>query len=375
MKRIIALVLLLTTIKFGFSQNVKISLLPTASGSLTSPSWVPVTIGSITKKVDLSNVGRDSLEVVSGTAYDTIKMYKSGIFAYYKLVRAGSGSSLPAINRYGSFSNGQLLFGFDSNTIRSDAGLTYDINTKALTLTNNNGKGFVFTGTDPTSQNYFEVQNDVGDYFDIFMTGSGTNFGPDYPAGSSGLYGGASGGLTLYTDVGGPVRIFAAGNSVRINQAANNTDFGLPTGRGTANYILTTDGVGGTSWSSNTDFLSPAGTATLTNKRINRRLGNTTSSATPTINTDNVDIYKLTAQTTDITSFTTNLTGTPVDGNTLEIQITGTAARAITWGASFASSTVTLPTTTISTSTLTVVFEYFTTSSYGNNKWICTRTF
>lgn len=112
-------------------------------------------------------------------------------------------------------------------------------------------------------------------------------------------------------------------------------------------------------------------TATLTNKRWTARVGSTTSSATPTINTDNFDIYKITAQTVDITSFTTNLTGTPVDGDVLEIQITGTATRNITWGSSFVSSTVTLPTATVSTATLTVVFQYYTTSSYGNNKWVC----
>jgi len=116
------------------------------------------------------------------------------------------------------------------------------------------------------------------------------------------------------------------------------------------------------------------GTQTLSNKRWKARVGSTTSSATPTINTDNYDIYKLTAQAADITSFTTNLTGTPNDGDILEIQITGTAARAITWGTSFVSSSVTLPTTTVTTATLTVVFQYFTTSSYGSNKWVCFAT-
>ena len=116
-------------------------------------------------------------------------------------------------------------------------------------------------------------------------------------------------------------------------------------------------------------------TATLTNKRWTARVGNTTSSATPTINTNNVDIYKLTAQTADITSMSSGLSGAPVDGDILEIQVTGTAARAITWGTSFVSSTVTLPTTTVTTATLTVVFQYFATSSYGNTKWVCVNTF
>lgn len=112
-------------------------------------------------------------------------------------------------------------------------------------------------------------------------------------------------------------------------------------------------------------------THTLTNKRWTSRVGSTTSSGTPTINTDNVDIFKITAQAEDITSMTTNLSGTPVDGDVLVIEVTGTAARAITWGASFVSTTVTLPTTTSSTTTLTVVLMYYTTSSYGNNKWHC----
>lgn len=71
------------------------------------------------------------------------------------------------------------------------------------------------------------------------------------------------------------------------------------------------------------------------------------SSATPTINTDNTDIHTITALATDITSFTTNLSGTPVNGQKLIIRILddGTA-RAITWGASFAARGVDLPTTT-----------------------------
>jgi len=111
----------------------------------------------------------------------------------------------------------------------------------------------------------------------------------------------------------------------------------------------------------------PSATQTLTNKRFTPRVGSTTSSATPTINTDNVDIYKLTAQTADITSFTTNLTGTPTDGQVLIIEITGTAARAITWGASFEASTVALPTTTVTTNMLAVGFIYNSVTS----KWRC----
>lgn len=108
-------------------------------------------------------------------------------------------------------------------------------------------------------------------------------------------------------------------------------------------------------------------TNTFTNKRITKRTGTTTSSATPTINTDNVDFYSITAQTVDITSFTTNLSGTPTEGQTLWLAITGTAARAITWGTSFESSVTVLPSTTVTTNRLDVGFVWNTVT----NKWRC----
>lgn len=115
---------------------------------------------------------------------------------------------------------------------------------------------------------------------------------------------------------------------------------------------------------------SISSTNTLTNKRVTKRTGTAASSATPTINTDNVDFYSLTAQAEAITSFTTNLSGTPTEGQTLWIAITGTAARGITWGASFEASTVALPTTTVSTNRLDVGFVWNTVSS----KWRCVAT-
>lgn len=108
-------------------------------------------------------------------------------------------------------------------------------------------------------------------------------------------------------------------------------------------------------------------TSTFTNKRITPRVGTVASSATPTINTDDVDMYRITGLTTDITSMTTNLSGTPTDGQRLWISITGTAARTITWGTSFEASTVALPTTTVTTDRLDVGFVWNTVTS----KWRC----
>lgn len=111
-------------------------------------------------------------------------------------------------------------------------------------------------------------------------------------------------------------------------------------------------------------------TNTLTNKRITKRvLALSAGSATPSINTDLYDVVNITAQSAAITSFTTNLTGTPVDGDTLRISITDNGtARALTWGTSFESSgLVILPTTTVASTRLDVGFFWNSATS----KWRC----
>jgi len=70
----------------------------------------------------------------------------------------------------------------------------------------------------------------------------------------------------------------------------------------------------------------------IVNTRIAKRLVTTTQSATPAINTDTGDIFKITGLAQAITSFTANLTGTPFEGDMMMIQITDNGtARAITW--------------------------------------------
>lgn len=106
---------------------------------------------------------------------------------------------------------------------------------------------------------------------------------------------------------------------------------------------------------------------TLTNKRITKRAVSTTQSATPTINTDVTDVSHITGLAQAITSMTTNLSGTPVQGDTLRIDITDDgSARAITWGTSFeASGNVALPTTTVLGVRLDIAFVWNTVTS----KW------
>lgn len=108
-------------------------------------------------------------------------------------------------------------------------------------------------------------------------------------------------------------------------------------------------------------------TTTFTNKRITERVTIETSSATPTINTDNTDIHRITALALAITSMTTNLTWTPTHWQKLIIEITGTATRTITRWASFEASTIALPLGTSWTDMLSVWFI----RNSDTSKWRC----
>lgn len=136
----------------------------------------------------------------------------------------------------------------------------------------------------------------------------------------------------------------------------------------TVTGVLKGNGTAISAASAGTDYTSPTGTENLTNKRITLRNVVTTQSATPVINTDNTDIATITGLAQAITSMTSSLSGTPVSGDMLMIRITDNGtARAITWGTSFESSTVALPTTTVISTLLTVGFQYNSVTS----KWRC----
>ena len=178
--------------------------------------------------------------------------------------------------------------------------------------------------------------------------------------------------------------------------AAGTWTMTLPTTPGTNSYLLQTDGTGITTWVApsaamvypgagiavstgtawTTSLTAPSSTIvgisdtqTLTNKWVQPRvLASTANSATPTLNTDSYDMMVITGQSVAITSFTTNLTGTPVNGQKLWVSITGqSGAIGITWGASFSSSTVTLPSTTVTTNRLDVGFVW----NVATTTWRC----
>lgn len=135
-----------------------------------------------------------------------------------------------------------------------------------------------------------------------------------------------------------------------------------------ANFFITA------SATSITALLSATGTQTVTNKRVTARsvnIGTPVSAGLPAINTDACDEYRITALAAAITSFTTNLTGTPNQGDCLTLEITDNGTiRGLAWGSKFESSTIVLPTTTVASALLTISLKW-NSAAAGGGKWRC----
>lgn len=273
-------------------------------------------------------------------------------------VLAGSGASLPfsdntALLQNSSDNTKQAIFGLGS--ISTATTRTYTLPNANTTLVGDNATQTIFNKTMANSCSYSIIDNLL-----VFQdNGDNTK---QVQIQLSGISTGTTRIMT-FPNVDGT--LINTGSVANVSNTMITTPY---VGIGTYSLVLGTATTLSVSvFANDAGYTTPASTNTLTNKRITKRTGSTTSSATPTINTDNVDMYLLTAQAADITSFTTNLSGTPTEGQTLWIVITGTAARAITWGASFEASTVALPTTTVTTNRLDVGFVWNSVTS----KWRC----
>lgn len=97
-------------------------------------------------------------------------------------------------------------------------------------------------------------------------------------------------------------------------------------------------------------------------------VGIVAQSATPAINTNSASIFSIVGIAQAITSMTSKLSGTPDDADMMMIQLTdnGTPAT-ISWGASFESTTVTLPATTVASTMLRVLLQWNKVAG----KWDC----
>lgn len=286
-----------------------------------------------------------------------------------------SGTSILKGNGSGGFSNAaagtdyEVPLTFSTGLTRSTNTITVNTSQNIATLSNLTSNGLVTTsGSNGT--------------LSVTVPGTGVLTALAVNVGSAGAFVTFNGALgtpssgTLTSATGLPISTGVSGLGTGIA-----TFLATPSSANLKAAVTDETGSGVLVFATSPDFTTPtisgiaipsiSSTNTLTNKRITKRVGTTTSSGTPTINTDNFDYYSLTAQAVTITSFTTNLSGTPTDAQTLWISITDNGtARGITWGASFEASTVALPTTTVISTRLDVGFVWNAVTS----KWRCVAT-
>ena len=300
-------------------------------------------------------------------------------------------------NTFGQGSNG-FIFGDDLKNVTIEAGITgadYSNATTYAFLYNKAYASTIFQSGGINYHRYFDIANDRIEITDLAT-----------PANITFIGGGTGGDVYLANDqtfTGENTFAIGSGNDtpVTITKGGSNAALKVTKSSGSGDAIEVADGsvsiadetastiahfdgskriksLATSTYPSLTELALVKGvgsqvvgttdTNTLTNKRITARTGTTTSNATPTINTDNVDYYSITALAAAITSFTTNLSGTPTIGQTLWISIkdNGTA-RAIAWGASFEASTIALPTTTVISTRLDVAFIW----NEATSVWRC----
>ena len=295
--------------------------------------------------------------------------------------KSGSNSVYVGYNTTGTGSN-QVLLGSNLNETANNIVIIGDTNITNTTL-RGNVTATQFTGigsfTALTAGGALNLTGNSSSSasFATSTTGSSISIGTGLTGGSLSIGStGQTGAINLgRSNSSGTINIggTTGTGAITLGQSTASQTVNIATGANTSGTKTLNLGTsGGTGGTTAITIGTNAGTSTTTlngktSGRIVPRASTTTSSATPTINTDTTDIYGLTAQAVDITSFTTNLSGTPTDGQKLWIYIVGTAARAITWGASFEASTVALPTTTVTTNRLDVGFVW----NAATSKWRC----
>lgn len=295
----------------------------TGSGSTVVLATAPTFGTSITTPAVLATANDSGALGASGTAFSDLYLASGGIIDWNAgnmvithtagaLTITGGTLSAPQFSPTGSTATGNRFYLPASNTLGFST----------------NGTGRVqisTTAMSPITDDGFALGTTALEWSDLFLASGGVvNFN--------------NGNFTLTHSSG----ILTASGDLRVSSAGTNSA-SVPT---------------------------LSSTSTLTNKRITRRTATTNApGATPTTNSDNVDLQIFTGLAAAITSMTTNLSGTPNTGDFLEFWLTddGTA-RAITWGASFAATTVALPTTTVISTKLRVLFEW------GGSTWDCVAT-
>ena len=173
----------------------------------------------------------------------------------------------------------------------------------------------------------------------------------------------ASGNLSWSTDpIGNVIGVASSADSeIALFNGTGGKTIKRATGTGVA---IVTSGVLSTKTNPTGAFVGESDTQTLSAKRIDPRVTSTTSSATPTPNVANEDVYILTALAVNATFGSP--AGPPVQSTKLLIRVKDNATpRTLAWNAIYRAVGVTLPTTTTANKTLYVGCVYNSTDT----KW------
>lgn len=144
----------------------------------------------------------------------------------------------------------------------------------------------------------------------------------------------------------------SAVNEITVTNAATGNAPSLDATGSDTNIDIDIDGKGsGVLKTQSAEVVNLSTAQTLTNKRLDARVGTTASSATPTPDADSHDVYTVTALAVNATFGSP--TGTPVNGQVLMLRIldNGTT-RTLAYNAIYRAIGVTLPTATTASKTI-----------------------
>lgn len=316
------------------------------SGSVANPTTTPAITLSLGALTGVTSIASGAVAVTS-TSVDALAVGANGITNPALQVDASTATQATGVAISGKAAGTAPTIGAISSGTNEGLNI-FSKGTGSLTFQAPNG-------ADVTSFGNVTVQKQSARALAVGITG---NTNPAFEVNTN-TASSATGVLVTAAAAGGGVAVAAISSGTNESMTIN------AKGSGTINLGNVSTGAVQVN---SVPIATTTGTQTITNKRITRRVVVTTQSATPTINTDNTDMSSITGLAQAITSMTTNLSGTPVLGDFLEVQITDNGtARAITWGASFSTSTVALPTTTVISTLLHVLFEWSSASS----TWVC----